>query len=450
MIVAYAVPTWQVVPTLLLNPTASPFRLRCRSTDAYTHASWQRAQEQALAALRGGKSIAVLGLPGTGKTLLLQYLAHCLSTESVPFAVQRHPVMDGAGATDMLLIDEADSLPLADLQELCGQASVFALAGLPEFTHSLDKLPRSVVPITLAPLSSEEIARFLVSRLRESGRPATIFDPEAVIALATHSAGLMRLVVMLAGSALFLAEQEGAGQVTRRHVQEAAALRIDTDDSIDDALAPDPVQSLDPRPALPRPTSRPSNRRYGAAMAMVACALAGIGLWATVPRSAPTPALATVSLQQTMVQREPPSEAKLVRPTPPAVPIVLPPMRPSPDIQAPALSAPEPTQTFRGPVMNVTMQQGGQLALIIRQREPGRIIVDFRASSGLIGAGQMTGTMTGDGRISATGRLMMGRNPFDCVLDAVSDGDTLIGEASFTRVGTNSSAHGTFNLTRRS
>lgn len=358
--------------------------------------------------------------------------------------------MDGAGAMDMLLIDEADSLSLVEMQELCGRASVFALAGLPEFTHSLARLPRSVVPITLLPLSSEEIARFLVSRLRESGRPATIFDPEAVIALATHSAGLMRLVVMLAGSALFLAEQEGAGQVTRRHVEEASALRIDTDDPADAALASDLVQTVNPAPALSRPTPRRSNRRYGAALAIAACALAGIGLWATVPRSAPTPALATVLSQRTMVQREPPSEGGLARPTPPAMPIVVPPMRPSPDIQAPASGAPEPTQTFRGPVMNVTMQQGGQLALMIRQPEPGRIVVDFRASSGLIGAGQMTGTMTGDGRISATGRLMMGRNPFDCVLNAVSDGITLIGEARFTRIGTNSSAHGTFNLTRRS
>lgn len=445
MIVADAVPTWQVVPILLLNPTASPFRLRCRSSDAYPHASWQRAQEQALAALRQGKSIAVLGLPGTGKTLLLHHLAHCLSTERVPVAVQRHPVMDGAGAADMLLIDEADSLPLADLQKLCGRASVFALAGLPEFSHSLAMLPRSVVPITLAPLSSEEIARFLVSRLREGGRSATIFKPEAVIGLATHSAGLMRLVVMLAGSALFLAEQEGAEQVTRRHVEEAAALRIDTDDAVDTAPTSDSVQSIDRAPALPGPTARPSNRRYVAAAAIAACALAGIGLWATLPRSAPAPIIATASPEQTTAQREPPSAAELARPAPPLVV-----MRPSRDVQAPAPSAPEPTLTFKGPVMNVTMQQGGQLALMIHQREPGRIILDFHASAGLIGTGQMTGTMTGDGRISATGRLMMGRNPFDCVLNAVSNGETLTGEARFTRVGTNTSAHGTFSLTRRS
>ncbi len=457
MIVADAVPTWQVVPILLLNPTASPFRLRCRSSDAYPHASWKRAQEQALGALRRGKSIAVLGLPGTGKTLLLQHLAHCLSTERVPVTVQRHPVMDGAGATDMLLVDEADSLSLADLQELCGRASVFALAGLPEFTHSLASLPGSMVPITLAPLSSEEIARFLVSRLRESGRPATIFEPEAVIGLATHSAGLMRLVVMLAGSALFLAEQEGAEQVTLRHVEEAAALRIDMDDSVDAALASESVQGIDPAPALPSPMPRRSNRRYGAALAIAAGVLAGIGLWAAMPRSAPTPTLATILPQQTMARQEPLSraipETALARPTPPAVPIVSSPAlptRPPLDVQASAPGATEPTMTFKGPVMNVTMQQGGQLALMIRQREPGRITVDFRASSGLIGAGQMTGTMTGDGRISVTGRLMMGRNPFDCVLNAVSDGDSLIGEARFTRVGTNNSAQGTFNLSRQS
>ena len=446
-------PTWQVVPTLLLNPTASPFRLRCRSTEAYSHASWQRAQEQALAALRQGKSIAVLGLPGTGKTLLLHHLAHCLSTDSAPVAVQRHPVMDGAGATGMLLIDEADSLSLADLRELCGRAPVFAIAGLPEFARCLPSLSRPVVPITLAPLSGVEIARFLVSRLKESGRPATIFAPEAVIGLAAHSAGLMRLVVMLAGSALFLAEQEGAEHVTRRHVEEAAALRIDTDDSVDPAPASEPAQSVDPGPALPSPTPRRSNRRYGMAMAIAACALAGIGLWAAIPPSAPTPTLVTGSPKQAVAEQGPPAqsipEAQLARPTPPAVPAVLPPL-PPPPTQAPAPGAPEPTLTFRGPVMNVTMQQGGQLALVIREREPGRIVLDFRASSGLIGAGQMTGTMTGDGRISATGRLLMGRNPFDCVLTAVSDGNTLTGEARFTRVGASSSAHGTFSLSRRS
>lgn len=106
--------------------------------------------------------------------------------------------------------------------------------------------------------------------------------------------------------------------------------------------------------------------------------------------------------------------------------------------------------TFRGPVMNETMQRGGQLTLqILRHGNSDIITVEFRASAGLVGTGELTGTISGDGQISAAGRLLMGRNPFDCVLRATSTGGTLTGGATFIHVGSTHSARSTFTLARR-
>ena len=63
----------------------------------------------------------------------------------------------------------------------------------------------------------------------------------------------------------------------------------------------------------------------------------------------------------------------------------------------------------------------------------------FHASAGLIGSGKLSGKISPDGRISAVGRLLMGRNPFDCVLRATSEGEVLKGGAIFTHVGANAS-----------
>jgi hypothetical protein len=105
--------------------------------------------------------------------------------------------------------------------------------------------------------------------------------------------------------------------------------------------------------------------------------------------------------------------------------------------------------TFRGPVRNETLGREGQLSLSFRRPAgAGPVTLRFHASAGLLGTGALTGTISADGQLTATGRLMMGRNPFDCELTARITGDQLAGSASFVRSGRAAVSRSTFLLTR--
>ena len=91
---------------------------------------------------------------------------------------------------------------------------------------------------------------------------------------------------------------------------------------------------------------------------------------------------------------------------------------------------------FRGPVYNETMERGGQMSLVITRRGPSEAVgARFEAWGGLLGSGDMAGTLSEDGRLSLSGRLMVGKNPFDCELSGQVSGSTLTGSASFVRSG---------------
>ena len=98
--------------------------------------------------------------------------------------------------------------------------------------------------------------------------------------------------------------------------------------------------------------------------------------------------------------------------------------------------------------MNETLGQGGQLALALRTQGAGPVTAYFHAYAGLIGTGELTGTISPDGKLNLSGRLMMGRNPFDCSLTGTLSGDRLTGSATFVRPGTGSNARSSFTLSR--
>ena len=410
-------------------------------------------------AIGRGASIALLGLPGTGKTFLLKHLADRLRRDGLAVAVRNRPAGSSDDAFDVLLVDEADSLPADELRNLCERTPIVVLAGLPSFARVITTLPRPIVTITLEPLSAENVARFMATRLRELGQPTTRFTPEAILNLTAHSAGLMRLVVILSGSAMFLAGHEEATQVTARHVDEANALRFDADDA-NTAIA---ATTAPARIEVGQRQSHSRPRRLSPVLVGVAASLlAGIGVWASLQRSGPAPHGSAQAVPAAPASRAPviASVEKLPAPTDPApdsTPTVTapptprpPPSRPAPIARLPASpSNVDRATAYTGPVLSVTMQQGGQLTLLVQRHEGRSVTVEFHASAGLIGTGQLVGTMTGDGRIAVDGRLMMGRNPFDCILSAVATGDSLVGEASFTRVGASSSSRSTFTLAKR-
>ena len=96
------------------------------------------------------------------------------------------------------------------------------------------------------------------------------------------------------------------------------------------------------------------------------------------------------------------------------------------------------------------MGQGGYVTLVIRQHAPdGAITAQFNASQGLSGTGVLAGSLSGTGRITASGPLHMGQNVFYCDLSGAIAGPRLTGSASFARSGNSSYvARSTFNLTR--
>jgi len=93
------------------------------------------------------------------------------------------------------------------------------------------------------------------------------------------------------------------------------------------------------------------------------------------------------------------------------------------------------------------MGQSGQLRIALqRQAQPGAVKVRFDASAGLVGSGELAGTLSDSGRLAVSGQLMMGRNAYDCDLQGTLAGGTLTGVAGFVRAGGSSVWRSSFRL----
>ena len=90
--------------------------------------------------------------------------------------------------------------------------------------------------------------------------------------------------------------------------------------------------------------------------------------------------------------------------------------------------------SFAGLVNNETLRLTGKLSLeIIRGSSLGVVRAKFHAWNGLLGTGELVGTVSADGRLALSGRLLMGRNAFQCTLNGVIRGNRLTGSAKFVR-----------------
>jgi hypothetical protein len=460
--------------------TDTPFRLHVEPSEAVAHPGWRQARAEALAALGRGEVVALLGLPGTGKTLLLRDMVQRLRHEgrSVHFVESGDALNPGSG-TDVLLIDEAERMDADALVRLCATATPFVLAALPSFKERLAGLPRPLTAVALQPLPAEEVARFIAARLAAAGRRRDMLEPDAVLALARHSGGLLRLVNVLGGAALFLAERQQAPRVARRHVDEAAAMR-DGEGAIDLVLpSPEPTAPATSGADAPRAAHVPFPALWRRRAALGAAAVASLGLvlagrWALSWRPPVPPPEMRISTgngadgnlrgnvggQPPRVQTDdshlaesPHDDAGLARGQEPAIPQqaapTSPPSRASSTLrQRPALSA--AAVSFRGPVYNETLRQGGQMSLVItRQGPPGAITARFEAWGGLLGTGELAGHLSKDGHLRASGQLMVGKNPFVCDLNGFISGGTLTGSASFLHSSNGRVAYSHFTLSRR-
>ncbi len=105
--------------------------------------------------------------------------------------------------------------------------------------------------------------------------------------------------------------------------------------------------------------------------------------------------------------------------------------------------------SFKGQVNNETLRLSGKLSLeIIRDGAPGAVRARFHAWRGLLGTGELSGTLSPDGRIVLSGQLLMGRNPFLCDLTGEIKGDRVTGSARFVRPWGGTIALSNFDLLR--
>ncbi len=207
--------------------------------EAVAHHGWTVARQEAMGAFRFGPAIVVVsGGPGTGKTLLLEELAHALAETGAPTTLcQRGDLSPeevaplGDAPFRILLIDEADRMDLPALASLATNpltGLVLVRTRFPTddeadpFTDAL-RGGKSLTTVRLGPLRPGEARALLDARLARSGRPGSLVSEAALTALELHSRRIPRLLSVLSGAAFFVAESKGASRLEAEHVAEGAA-----------------------------------------------------------------------------------------------------------------------------------------------------------------------------------------------------------------------------------
>lgn len=472
----------------LLGFAPSPFRLTFPLNEVFAHRSWDNAFKEAMVRSAQGASTVVIGEPGTGKTLLLQSLAQNLSKSdfSVKWLRPGDPIATLA-ETQILLIDEADLLDPSELERLCRLPNPIVMAGLPNFLKQLSSCSRLLRAVSLDRLGPEDIARFVRGRLAASDVPLPTFVPEAILALMQQSSGLFRLVTILAGAAVFFAEQRGSPEVTASDVHEAASLRASAFETPEESPTATSRETPIPLTAEVAGAASLKSRRMlviagwaglmGACLGVIAVAVVAASATSRLPPfqiagwllpmvAAPVVPGSALLLVASPVFVEPPP---VIAPSPPVVANLPLPPKPIPlpkvvqaEVDPTTLTAAPPdlaksnsstteyppvVLVFSGPIMNDTMQQHGTLSLKLTWGPVNsRVAAIFHASNGLIGSGHLDGAMGPDGKVKLAGKLMMGRNPFSCTLSATLRDGRLVGDATFTHQSNGAAAHSTFAL----
>lgn len=254
---------------------AAPFGLT-PDTDFF-HASppHQEALNTLLYALDNNEGfIKIVGAVGTGKTLLCRTLlarlpAHvqaiylpnpALDPDGIMYAVAaelgfklsgKEAVFRVRKAVELrlldlarraihvvMIVDEAQAIPVESLESIRLLSNLetekrklltIMLFGQPELDDRLDAIPQLKTRISfhdrLRPLQRDELAGYLAHRLARAGRAenaAPLFDARAIGTLHRASAGVPRVVNVVAHKALMLAYGRGQLRVVSRDVARAA------------------------------------------------------------------------------------------------------------------------------------------------------------------------------------------------------------------------------------
>lgn len=256
----------------------APFSITPDTAFFYPHEGAQAALNTLLVALRSGEGfLKIVGEVGCGKTVLCRQLLKTLQSECITAyipnpdmgpddllmtlahelnivlspPVSRHGVHTAlrdcllrhaeAGRRVVVCIDEAQAIPVRTVESLRLLSNLetekrkllqLVLLGQPELDDKLARpeirqlLQRITFSEYLGPMHADRVPVYLAHRLTTAAVDANtdiqIFEPAAAAAIARFSAGVPRLVNVLAHKCLMLAYGENVHRVTVLHVRLAA------------------------------------------------------------------------------------------------------------------------------------------------------------------------------------------------------------------------------------
>ena len=256
----------------------APYSITPDSAFFYPHEGAQAALNTLLVALRSGEGfLKIVGEVGCGKTVLCRQLLKTLQGECVTAYIPnpdmgpddllmalaselnikllppmgRHSMLNALrvcllhhareGKSVVVCIDEAQAIPLRTVESLRLLSNLetekhkliqLVLLGQPELDTKLARpeirqlMQRITFSEYLGPMPADRVPTYLTHRLATAALDAHtdthVFEADAARAIATISAGVPRLINVLAHKCLMLAYGEDVHRVTRAHVHLAA------------------------------------------------------------------------------------------------------------------------------------------------------------------------------------------------------------------------------------
>ena len=207
----------------LLALSRNPFAPTRNPANRIPNASFEGALAGILSRVKRGEPlIALVGAPGTGKTLLLEAARRALGKDGPVRTVARGDLLEDAlnASPATLLVDEGERAPASTLARLIGGAWPLPVVAVGRFPASV---PEAAV-VRLRALSAREARAHVLGHLARPGRQK-LFSRAALDAVVAAAGGNPRTLSLVAGSALFMSEAAGASGVEAAHVRSAVEMR---------------------------------------------------------------------------------------------------------------------------------------------------------------------------------------------------------------------------------
>ena len=257
----------------------NPFAPTRNPDNRIPNEGFERALADVLARIaQGVRLTALVGAPGTGKTLLLEAARRAAEAMGPARAIARGDLLAAALRDEpaTLLVDEGERADAATLARVAAgdwpAPVVIAFAQPPVADWAIDA-------VRLRPLTPREARAHLIGRLARTGR-RELFTRAAMDAVIGAAVGNPRALSLIAGAALFAAGEDARG-VDAEHVRSAMQMR--------GGLHAPTRARVERWPAWPR--ARWTRGAVAPGGAMLAAAVAAVVLLAPVGRRPTTKAV---------------------------------------------------------------------------------------------------------------------------------------------------------------